>query len=457
MIAPGLDCGVSRREGRASIVAAEGRVAEEARIASDGADAAREDGTAWRGSSRVRLPVALAPLRHRNYRLLWIGTLISQSGDWMDQIALNWLVYQLTGSAFALGLVNLCRLAPILLFTLVGGVIADRVERRKLMFTTQTVAMVLALVLAVLVSTGLVELWMVLLVAVGRGIALSFNLPARQSLISDLVPREVLSSAIALNQATNNLTRVLGPIVGGLLIATIGVAGAFYVNGFSFLAVLYGLALMRFPPRAVRQKKGILTELVGGLGYIRGEPNIRTLVMLALVPMILGQPYMTMLTVFASDVLQVGGSGLGMLMACSGAGAVCGALFIASRGAKRGRRRLMRIGLIAYGVTLLVFSLSPWFWLSAGTLLAVGFSQQVYNAQNNALVQDEVDPEYRGRVVSTLFLNRGLVPLGTVFAGFGTDLWGVQATLGMMAVLLVLLAVFVTGRRLVATAASPAA
>ena len=428
------------------------RVAAEDADADRNAGAGRPDGEARRNGSRVRLPVALGPLRHRSYRLLWTGTLISQSGDWMDQIALNWLVYEITGSAFALGLVNLCRLTPILFFTLVGGVIADRVERRKLMFTTQTVAMVLALVLAVLVSTGLVELWMVLLVAVGRGVAMSFNLPARQSLISDLVPRELLSSAIALNQATNNLTRVVGPAIGGILIATIGVAGAFYVNGFSFLAVLGGLALMRFPPREVRQKQGILTELIGGLRYIRGEPDIRTLVVLALVPMILGQPYMTMLTVFASDVLEVGSSGLGMLMACSGAGAVCGALFIASRGAKRGRRRLMRIGLIGFGVTLLVFSLSPWLWLSAGTLLAVGFSQQVYNAQNNALVQEEVDPEYRGRVVSTLFLNRGLVPLGTAIAGFGTDLWGAQITLGTMAALMVLLAVFVTGRRLMATA-----
>ena len=417
------------------------------------AGAGREPDEPRRAGSRRRLPVALVPLSHRNFRLLWTGTIISQSGDWMDQIALHWLVYELTGSAFALGLVNLCRLTPILFFTLVGGVVADRVERRKLMFTTQTVAMVLALVLAVLVSTGVVELWMVLLVAVGRGIALSFNLPARQSLISDLVPREILSSAIALNQATNNLTRVVGPAIGGILIATIGVAGAFYVNGLSFLAVLGGLALMRFPPREVRQKKGILTELAGGLRYIRGEPNIRTLVVLALVPMILGQPYMTMLTVFASDVLQVGGTGLGLLMACSGAGAVCGALFVASRGARGGRRRRMRIGLIAYGVTLFLFCLSPWLWLSAGTLLAVGFSQQVYNTQNNALVQEEVDSEYRGRVVSILFLNRGLVPLGTAIAGFGTDLWGAPATLGTMAVLMVLLAVFVTGRRLVATAA----
>ena len=129
-------------------------MAEEARIASDGADAAREDGAAWRGSSRIRLPVALAPLRHRNYRLLWIGTLISNSGDWMDQIALNWLVYDLTGSAFSLALLNLCRLAPIFVFTLVGGVVADRFERRWLLFTTQSIAMLLALVLAILVSTG---------------------------------------------------------------------------------------------------------------------------------------------------------------------------------------------------------------------------------------------------------------------------------------------------------------
>jgi MFS family permease len=429
------------------------RVAAEELDADRDADAGPESGGTRRGGSRFRWPVALAPLSHRNYRLLWTGTVISQSGDWMDQIALNWLVYDLTGSAFALGLVNLCRLSPILFFTLVGGVVADRVERRKLMFTTQTVAMVLALVLAVLVSTGLVQLWMVLLVAVGRGIALSFNLPARQSLISDLVPREMLTSAIALSQATNNLTRVLGPAIGGILIATVGVAGAFYVNGLSFVAVLFGLAMMRFPPREVRQKTGILTELLGGLRYIRGEPNMRTLIVLALVPVILGQPYMTMLTVFASDVLGIGASGLGLLTACSGAGAVCGSLFIASRGASSGRRKRMRIGLIAYGVTLLVFAVSPWLWLSAGTLLAVGFSQQVYNTQNNALVQEEVDAEYRGRIVSILFLNRGLLPLGTAIAGFGTDLWGAQVTLGTMAALLVLLAVFVAGRRLAATTA----
>jgi MFS family permease len=419
--------------------------------ATQAADSGVRDGT---GGSWLRLPPALESLRHRNYRLLWMGNLISQTGDWMDQVALNWLVYDLTGSAFYLGILNLCRLAPILVFTLVGGVIADRVERRWLLFSTQVVAMVLAFVLAALVSTGRVEFWMVVLIGVSRGIALAFNFPARQSLISDLVPRELLSNAIALNQATMNLTRIIGPTIGGILIVTVGVAGAFYLNGLSFVAVLGGLALMRFPPRQARAKKGMLADLMGGLRYIQGQPDLRMLVMLALVPMILGMPYMTMLTVFASDVLKVDAGGLGLLVACSGGGAVCGALFIASRSSRTGRRKIMFVGLIGFGVALLVFALSPWFWLSAGSLVAVGFSQQVYNAQNNAMIQEDVDPEYRGRVLSTLFLNRGLIPLGTVFAGFGTDLVGAPITLAAMAVMLLSLAVLVSGKRLAGAPAS---
>src|SRR5215208_369530 len=205
------------------------------------------------GERQRHLPPALRSLRHRNYRLLWSGTLISSSGDWMDQVALNWLVYELTDSAFSLGILNLCRLLPILLFTLIGGVVADRFERRRMLIVTQTVAMILAFALAILVSTGIVfrdtqlGFLMVLVVAVGRGMMMSFNQPARQSLISDLVPSELLTNAVALNSATLNLTRVIGPVIGGLLIASIGTAGAFYFNGASFVAVLWGLALMRFP------------------------------------------------------------------------------------------------------------------------------------------------------------------------------------------------------------------
>jgi MFS family permease len=391
----------------------------------------------------LRLPETFASLRHRNYRILWSGTMISQSGDWMDQIALNWLVYDLTGSALALALLNLCRLVPITLFTLVGGVVADRVERRSLLFITQSVAMVLALALAVVVSTGYVEFWMVLVVGVGRGVMMSFNQPARQSLISDLVPRELLTNAIALNSATMNLTRVIGPMIGGILIVTVGVAGAFYVNGLSFVAVLYGLTQMRFPPRQARPRKSMAADLVGGIRYLKGNPPLRTLVILALAPMILGMPYMTMLTVFARDVLAVGGDGLGLLTACAGGGAVVGAIFVASRAreAGSGRRQQMLVGLAIFGLMLALFAMSPRLWLSSLLLLGVGFGHQMFMALNNSIVQEEVDPEFRGRVVSTLFMNRGLVPLGTMLAGVGTDLIGAPATMGMMGIALCLMAV----------------
>ena len=389
---------------------------------------------------RTRLPTSFSSLQYRNYRLLWFGTLVSSSGDWMDQIALNWLVYQLTGSAVYLGVLNLCRLAPVLLFTLVGGVVADRVERRRLVFTTQTSAMVLAFVLATLVATGVVSFWMVLVIAVGRGITLSFNQPARQSLISDLVPPQSLMNAIALNSATLNLTRIIGPAIGGGLIATVGVAGAFYVNGASFLAVLLALALMRFNDQraAARPRTSVAGEMASGLGYLRGEPALRTLVMLALVPMIFGMPYQTMLTVFAKDVLQVGGGGLGVLTACSGVGALAGALAIASMGA--GRVRFMLLGLMAFGAALIVFSASPWLPLSVVALVAVGISQQVYTTTNNTLIQLHVAPEYRGRVLSMLFLNRGMVPLGTMVAGFATAAFGPQVAVGAMAAVLVVIA-----------------
>ena len=387
-----------------------------------------------------RLPAALQSLRHRNFQLLWIGSIISNSGDWMDQIALNWLVYQLSGSAVQLAFLNLARLAPIFVFTLIGGVIADRAERRRLLFTTQAVAMVLAFVLATLTITGLVQIWMVLIIAVGRGIVLSFNQPARQSLISELVPREDLKNAIALNSATLNLTRVLGPTLGGVLIATVGVAGAFYLNAASFLAVLGALALMRFPERVQRKKSGMLADLAGGLAYLHQRPTLRTLVLLALLPMVLGMPYMTMLTVFASDVLKVGGGGLGLLTACSGIGAVTGALWVAANAHRVRLGRLMFFGLMGFGATLIVFALSPWFWLSVMALIAVGAAQQIYMASNNALIQTNVEEEFRGRIVSTLFLNRSMVPLGTVLAGLGTQLVGVQATSAAMATGLLLLA-----------------
>ena len=386
---------------------------------------------------------ALASLRHRNYRLLWFGTLVSSSGDWMDQVALNWLIVsRLGGGGVELGLLYVCRLTPILVFTLIGGVVADRMERRRLLFTTQAVAMLLAFALAVLVSTGLVQFWMVLAIAVGRGVMLSFNMPARQSLISELVPPEQLMNAVALNSATLNLTRVLGPAIGGVLLATVGVAGAFYLNGASFVAVLAALAVMRFPEARKRPARtGMLTELSGGMRYVRSEPVLLSLVVIAVVPMVFGMPYQAMAALFARDVLDIGGAGLGVLTALSGVGAVVGALCIASLPSRAPAGPIMLFGLAAFGVTLLVFAASSTLWLSAVAIVGVGMAQQVYNASNTSLLQLHAADEFRGRVMSMLFLGRGMIPLGALLAGVGASLVGVQWAMGAMAVVLIVLAV----------------
>jgi MFS family permease len=391
-----------------------------------------------------RLPAALQSLRHRNYRLLWFGTIVSNSGDWIYQIALNWLVYQLSGSAVQLALLNLCRLAPIFVFTLVGGVVADRMERRRLLFVTQLVAMLLAVVLATLTIVNLVQIWMVLLIAIGRGVVLSFNQPARQSLISELVPRDDLKNAIALNSATLNLTRVLGPTIG----ARAHRYGRRRERVLSERGELPGGAVRArvdaFPgPRAARQqgqhavRAGKRVQLsrsprhaahAGGSGAcaVRAGHAVHD---------------------HADGLCQRRAAGrrrrAGPAHGVSGVGAVSGALWVASQAHRVRLGRLMLVGMLCFGASLLVFSLSGWFWLSFAALLAVGASQQIYMASNNALIQTSVEEEYRGRVLSTLFLNRGMVPLGTMIAGIGTALFGVQATMASMGGALLVLAVLV--------------
>ena len=381
-------------------------------------------------------------LHYRNYRLLWTGTLVSHSGDWMDQLALNWLVLELTGSPFYLGLVNFCRAIPILLFTLIGGVVADRVERRKLLMVTQTGAMLLAFLLAFLVSSGLVTVWQILAIAALRGLMMSFNLPARQTIISDLVPRHSLANAIALNSVTMSLTKIVGPSLGGVLISLIGTAGCFYVNGLSFLAVLWTLHAMDIPrvdrgsiALSVRQSLG------EGLGYIRSQPTVSLLVTVAVVPMFFGMPYQTMLAVFARDVLAIGAAGLGVLTSAVAVGAFVGGLSLASLASSAPRGKIMLVALTSFGALLIAFSYSSWPPLSVALLVGVGAMFTSYNASNNALLQLIVPDEFRGRIVSTLFINRGLVPLGTALAGTLAVLIGIQLTVASMAAIVTLLGI----------------
>jgi MFS family permease len=394
-----------------------------------------------RRGRRVTTLGTFRSLRHRNYRLLWLGTVVSNSGDWMERIALNWLVWDLTHSAFSLALFNAVRLAPILLFTLVGGVVADRMERRRLMMTSQAAAMVLAFILFALVAADLITFWLVILLGAGRGVMLSFNNPARQSLISELVPGEDLMNAIALNSTTLNMTRIIGASVAGLLIGLIGVTGVFFINAVSFIAVLWALAVMQIPRRPARlQQTGVLQDMAGGMRYLWQERALLTLVMLALVPMVFGMPYQALLAIFADDVLNVGAAGYGILGALPGVGAVLGGLTVASLSGFRHRALLMFGGLLGFGAALVAFSASEWVAVSGLALLAVGWCQTAYLSTNNTLIQSHVADEFRGRVMSTLFLNRGMVPLGTMLAGLGSSLWGPQVTVGAMAAVIVVLA-----------------
>lgn len=395
-----------------------------------------------------RWPV-FASLRHRNYFLLWLGSLFGNTGDWMDQVALNWLVWQLSHDPVALATLNACRALPILAFTLFGGALADRVERRRLMQSTQTFAMVLAFALAWLVWSGRVELWQIYLIGALRGTMMSVNQPTRQALISELVPRESLMNAVALNSATMNLTRISGGALAGVLIGLVGVAGCFFLNGLSFLVVIGALALMFIPARPAgwRPKdRGILRSVGAGLGYIRRDPALLGLVLTGLVPMVLGMPYMSLLPIFADQVLGIGNEGYGFMVAMTGLGALVGALTVASTPHARRRGRAMLLVMVGFGTMLALFSLSNWAPLSFALLLGVGCGSTSYIAVNNTLLQTYASDEMRGRVMSVFFLNRGLVPLGTMLAGVSARLIGPQHTVTIMGLSVVTLALIIGAR-----------
>ncbi|HEX5166868.1 MAG TPA: MFS transporter, partial [Thermomicrobiales bacterium] len=392
-------------------------------------------------------PQMFASLRHRNYRLYWIGSLVANTGDWMDQIAIGWLIWELTGSSAYLGIMAFCRAFPILLFTLFGGAIADRFERRRVMQGTQSFAMVLALLLALLVYTDVVQVWMVLAIAALRGVMLSVNLPTRQALLSDIVDRDHLSNAIALNSATLNLTRVFGGSLGGLGITLVGVSGVFLLNGLSFIILIVALAMMTIPPTtAPKASKNVIRSIGEGLSYVRHHTTLRSLTMLALVPMIFGMPYMSLMPVFADEVLGIGNEGYGLLVSLTGVGALCGALSVAALNDYRKRGRLMLFIMVGFGAMLLLFSRSSWPLVSGALLLGVGACQTGYMAFNTTLLQTHASDEMRGRVMSVFFLNRGLVPLGTIGAGFAAEFIGAQWTVTIMASVVILLALLTIAR-----------
>jgi MFS family permease len=375
----------------------------------------------------------LRAFRHRNYRLFFTGQLISLTGTWMQSVAESWLVFRLTGSSALLGVSSFASLAPVFLFATVGGTVADRVSRHRIIVATQTASMVLPLILAALTFTHTVRVWHVFVLAACLGIVNAFDIPARQSFLVEMVGRDDLMNAIALNSSMVNGARVVGPAIAGLLVAAVGEGWCFLLNGLSYVAVITGLLMMHVParPRTIAHRSA-WRDTVEGFRFVAHAAPVRALLILLGVISFAGMPYSVLMPVFAQSILHGGARGLGLLMGASGLGALGGALSLVRRQGVRGLGRWVATASAAFGVALVAFSLSRMFWLSAVLLVPVGASMMVEMASSNTLIQAMVPDALRGRVMavySMMFM--GMAPFGALFAGWMAERLGAPATVAV--------------------------
>lgn len=391
---------------------------------------------------RINVLAIFVSLRHRDFRYLWFGTLFSSAGQWIQQITLGWLVYDITGSSVLLGLVNGMRALPFLLTGPLGGVIADRVNRRNLMMTTQMFLVAVTLGMGILIATGQLQIWHLFAFTLLTGVTWSFNQPVRQAVVADVVSPTDLPNAIALNSAGFNMTRIVGPSIGGLLIAWVGAAGNFFVQGIAYCGVVLMIALMRVPPTPLEARQSSMVEnMREGARWVWDQPIMRTLMTLALVPVVFAMPYQSLMPIFAQDVFGVGPEGLGLLLSASGVGAFLGAVSVASLAQiTRRRGRLLLMSLVLMGTGLIVFSQTRSMPLALIFLVFNGVFQMTYMTINQTVLQLTIPHELRGRVMSIYMLNQGLLPLGSFLAGFVSHLIGAPATVALMGASCIVLA-----------------
>jgi MFS family permease len=396
--------------------------------------------------ARLRNAETFTSLRNANFRLYWTGSFVSNFGTWMQAVAQGWLVYQLTGSTFMLGAVGFAQSIPFLFLAVFGGVLADRFERRRLMVWTQSALMLLAFLLAYLTLAGLVTVWQVLAIAFANGVVNAFNVPVRQSIISDLVERKDLANAIAMNSSQVQLSRFLGPALAGGMLALTSPGWCFLLNAVSFLAVIWTLLVMAVPPLPPRQSQSPLRSVLEGLRYVRSKPTIAALLFMAAVPSLFALPYNQMLPAFAESVLDAGPSGLGLLQSAAGLGALVGALTVASLAGRR-NGALMLAAVVILGCGLMAFSASRLLWLSLPMLFVTGFASMSYNTLNQSFLQRLVDDDMRGRVLSLLTMTMfGLQPFGSMEVGTVATFVGPQIALGFGGVVCVVVAVLALWR-----------
>lgn len=394
-------------------------------------------------------------VRYRNFRLFWTGQTVSLIGSWMQQVAVAWMALELSNDPFLVGLVAAAGTFPILLFSLPGGLVADRNEKLKVIRIAQTLMLVEATLLWVLAITDQLTIhWLMTLVMFGGTLA-AFEIPARQSLIIELVGKEDLPNAIGLNSTGFNLARVLGPTVAALVIARGGIAWAFGINALSYLAVLIGLGMISLPERrrAPRAKGGSIEGLLEAVRYVRDTRPLKSLMGLACIFSLFGVPIITLLPIIARDRLGVGADGYGALMACIGFGAVIGALAIAATGGGADRGRTLRLSAIIFPSLLIAFSLFHFKLLAGLLLVGVGIAMITNTALVNSRLQEEAPNEMRGRIMSLYaMVYIGSSPMGSFLSGLIAREANADIAVGVSAVLMLLIALWIFRREPTLTA-----
>jgi len=374
-----------------------------------------------------------AALRHRNFRLFWTGQAISLTGTWMQTLAQGWLVLQLTDSAFWVGFVSFVGSVPALLFSLPAGVYVDRADKRRVVMICQALFLLEAGVLTVLTGLHAIAAWQVALLAGLVGLISSLEIPARQAMIVELVGKEDLTNAIALNSSAFNATRIVGPAIAGLLVAHVGITACFGLNALSYVAVLYGLYLLRMPKvQAVAPVAGALERFREGIAYVRSERAVFALLLNTALLSFLASPFIVLMPVFARDVLGVGADGLGVMSAVVGLGAVGAALGLAALAPRVHRGRLLVWTGPMFGLAVSLFGLAGWYPAALGALAVAGFCMILNNALTNTLLQGLVPDALRGRVMSlwsSVFV--GFAPIGALEAGWLAERIGPSAAVAI--------------------------
>ncbi len=375
----------------------------------------------------------LRALSHRNYKLFFSGQSISLIGTWMTRIATSWLVYRLTGSAFLLGVVGFAGQIPSFVLAPFAGVLVDRWDRHRLLVVTQVLALLQSLALAILTLTGYIKIWHVIVLIVFQGLINAFDMPARQAFVVEMVEkREDLANAIALNSSMVNAARLLGPSIGGVVIAAVGEGWCFMIDAVSYLAVIASLLAMKVAPRMTRRAKdeNLLGQLREGWKYAFSFAPIRNVLLLLAIVSLIGMPYTVLMPVFANEVLRGGPNTLGFLMAASGVGALTGAMFLAARKSVLGLGKYIPLMAGVFGAGLMVFSFSRTLWLSLLLMIVTGLGFMIQMAASNTVLQTIVDEDKRGRVMSFYTMAfMGTAPFGSLLAGIIAERIGVPQTL----------------------------